>query len=32
LKTITDPEFESAMPGTYNLKILALELSIGYGW
>lgn len=25
-------KYESAMPGVYELKILCLELSLGYGW
>ncbi len=25
-------KYESAMPGLYELKIIALELSLGYGW
>jgi long-chain fatty acid transport protein len=32
LKTVTDPEWESAMPGMYELDILAFEFSIGYRW
>jgi long-chain fatty acid transport protein len=31
-KTVTDPEWESAMPGMYELSILTLEFSIGYRW
>jgi long-chain fatty acid transport protein len=27
-----DPEYESAMPGLYELKIFCLELSLGYEW
>jgi len=32
LQTIIDPAYESAMPGIYNLKILALEVCLGYKW
>jgi long-chain fatty acid transport protein len=31
-KTMMDPEWESAMPGMYELNILAIEFSIGYRW
>ena len=30
LKTIIDPEWETAMPGTYNMKIIVPNLSISY--
>ncbi len=32
LKTITDTDWESAMPGVYKLKILAIQLAFGYRW
>jgi len=32
LMTLMDPEYESAMPGTYELKIIALQFSVGYKW
>ncbi|MBN1222425.1 MAG: outer membrane protein transport protein [Candidatus Aminicenantes bacterium] len=32
MQTLTDPDYESAMPGVYNLKILALEFCMGYRW
>jgi long-chain fatty acid transport protein len=31
-KTVADPDWESAMPGKYDLHILAIELAIGYKW
>ena len=31
-KTMMDPEWESAMPGMYELSILTFEFSIGYRW
>jgi long-chain fatty acid transport protein len=31
-KVLFDPDWESAMPGVYDLKILALEFAIGYQW
>jgi long-chain fatty acid transport protein len=31
-KTLTDPEWESAMPGIYQLDVLTFEFSIGYRW
>jgi len=30
--TIMDPEWESAMPGLYELDVLTFEFSIGYRW
>jgi long-chain fatty acid transport protein len=30
--TITDPEWESAMPGMYELNVLSFDFSIGYKW
>ena len=32
LKTVTDPEWESAMPGTYELDVLTFEFALGYRW
>lgn len=32
LKTVTDPDWESAMPGIYELSVLTFEFSIGYRW
>lgn len=32
LKTLTDPDWESAMPGTYNMKLLVPNLSISYSF
>jgi len=31
-KDVRYGQYESAMPGLYDLKIIALELSLGYGW
>ena len=32
LKTVLDPEWESAMPGVYELDVLTFEFSVGYRW
>ena len=32
LNTVMDPEWESAMPGVYELDVLAIEFSVGYRW
>lgn len=30
--TVMDPEWESAMPGMYELSVLSFEFSVGYRW
>lgn len=32
LNTVLDPEWESAMPGNYELNVLTFEFSVGYRW
>jgi long-chain fatty acid transport protein len=32
LKTIKDPDWESAMPGVYEMSVLTFEFSVGYKW
>ena len=32
MKTVTDPDWESAMPGMYELNVLTFEISVGYKW